>query len=234
MGTIPKAVPALGAFRAPIVDKNGMPSWEFLKVLQQWAGQLTGSINQLGEIVGTITGQIAASATIQGRTEGIGTTVGNIDSGGVVTDNGVDFSRPYLNKTTDHIADGTGNPLSGGVAAHSALVASAPVPGQALVYGADWAPGAVPYTSVTGAPVPPANFAAIASQWIRAYNALTGAFTASQPAFGDLTGTAGIPFVSFGAGAPGGASTEGYIYLDTSTTPYQAYVYHSGSWHAFA
>jgi len=42
----------------------------------------------------------------------------------------------------------------------------------------------------------PSSFAAVASNWLRSYNAVTGTFTASQPAFTDITGqitTAQLP-----------------------------------------
>lgn len=45
-------------------------------------------------------------------------------------------------------------------------------------------------------PLVPATIAAVASNWLRSYNAVTGLFTASQPAFADITGqitTAQLP-----------------------------------------
>ncbi len=39
---------------------------------------------------------------------------------------------------------------------------------------------------------------------------------------------------TFGAGAPSGAGVEGQIYFNTSTSPYNGYVYHSGNWQAFS
>jgi len=97
------------------------------------------------------------------------------------------------------------------------------------------------YVGATFIPVVPATFNAIAGEWLRSYNALIGAFTASQPAFSDISGNlaaaqlpVGVPVVSFGAGAPSGSSTEGYCYFDTIPSPYSGYVYHSGAWHAFS
>jgi len=60
----------------------------------------------------TLIGQIAASAVIQGRTEGIGTTVGNLTSTG------------ELNTTDSIAADGTGSPLAGGVRAFIGMESS--------------------------------------------------------------------------------------------------------------
>ena len=67
-----------GPIRAPIVDKNGMPSWAFLKELQAWKVKLDTALTLLGEI--------ASTAIIQGRTEGIGTTVGKLTAAGLLED----------------------------------------------------------------------------------------------------------------------------------------------------
>jgi hypothetical protein len=89
--------------RSPIVGKNGEPHFQFLKTLQDWQTRINAGLGQLGELIGTFNGLIASSAKIQGRTEGIGTTVSNIDVAGIVTANGVDLSRPYVNKNFQHI-----------------------------------------------------------------------------------------------------------------------------------
>lgn len=68
---------SFGALRAPIVDKGGNPSHDFLKVLQQWDAKLNRTI--------TLLGQIAAATRIEGRTEGIGTTVTKLNSAGLLT-----------------------------------------------------------------------------------------------------------------------------------------------------
>ena len=80
-----------------------------------------------------------------------------------------------------------------------------------------------------------------AHQWLSAYNATTGAFTLSQPAFTDISGSlavgqlpSSVPQCSFGTGAPAGSSTEGFLYFDTTASPYTEYVYHSGAWHQVA
>lgn len=39
--------------------------------------------------------------------------------------------------------------------------------------------------------------------------------------------------VTFGTGAPAGQASEGYIYFDTSVSPFQGYVYHAGAWSKF-
>ena len=105
-------------------------------------------------------------------------------------------------------------------------------------------------------PIVPVTFGAVAHDFLTAYDATTGAFTAAQPAFTDISGTAtaaqvpalsalsgaitasqlpaDVPVVSFGTGAPVGTSTEGYQYFDTTGTPYHGYVYHSGAWVQFS
>lgn len=91
------------------VKPNG-PLWEYFRTLVPSTDK---TLTQKGEI--------KLQAPIVGRTEGIGTTVAKIDSGGVVLAAGVDFSRAYVNKNTDNIADGTGSPLSGGKRGFMAL-----------------------------------------------------------------------------------------------------------------
>ncbi len=51
--------------------------------------------------------QLNSGAVISGRTEGIGTTVQNVDSTGIVTASGLDFTRAYTNKNVDNVPDGT-------------------------------------------------------------------------------------------------------------------------------
>lgn len=51
-------------------------------------------------------GEVQAVAPVKGRTEGLGTTVGKLDTGGLVIASGLDFTRAYTNKTLDNINDG--------------------------------------------------------------------------------------------------------------------------------
>ncbi len=80
-----KPAPALVVSRSAIVNQDRTASWEFVKILQNWSTQIANSLNQLGQLIGTI----SANAVISGRSEGIGTTVQNIDSHGVVQPAGV-------------------------------------------------------------------------------------------------------------------------------------------------
>jgi hypothetical protein len=177
-------LPAFVVTRSPIANKDLTASWEFIKILQTWANQINTSLNQIGQFIGTL----AQSTVVVGKTT-LGNLFANVDNSGVITANGVDFARPYLNKNTDHINDGVGSPLAGGRQAFSALVASGPVANRALVYnGTNWVPSQIQYNQVGGTPVVPQNTPATGSLWFNSYNASTGNFTALQPAFTNIAG----------------------------------------------
>lgn len=109
--------------RSPIVDKDGNPTYPFLKQLLVWQQQLSNGLNSIGQV----TQSIPQSTQIQGRVA-IGTLLQYIDDNGMVLADGIDFARAYINKDTDHIADGSGLPLNGGKAAQVALVDLPPIP----------------------------------------------------------------------------------------------------------
>ena len=78
--------PSVNIFtEAPIVDKNGKANYQFTKAMTDYFTRVNTSISSLGELVGSI----SAQATITGRKEGIGTTVGKINSSGVVQPTGL-------------------------------------------------------------------------------------------------------------------------------------------------
>ncbi len=128
---IPTVSPAISALvpspftaiRSPIADKNGNLHRDWQKWFQTVEAKTQRALD--------IAGEIAANAKIQGRTEGIGTTVGNIDSTGVALPDGIDFARSYVNKQLDSIPDGATfvrtvpNEKTGGGRAFSALDANA-------------------------------------------------------------------------------------------------------------
>lgn len=199
--------------QGPIADKNGMPTYAFLKWLQDFNTRVTNGLNLLGQFIGNISN----TAKIGNRPEEIGITVQNIDETGVIKANGIDFTRAYLNKTTDNIADGTGSPLAGGKAAYQALVESIPINNNSLVFSSgQWSPAPVNYSNITGVPTLPSDAPATGSKWVNSYDASTGNFTESQPSFSDISGTATaaqIPALSALTGAittsqlpPGGFS----------------------------
>ena len=104
-----------------ITTSDGKPTWNMTK----WMQSIGSTINANFDPNGDYQGPIGSRATINGRAT-LASIVQFLDTGGVVTGPGVDFARAYLNKDTDHIADGFGSPLAGGKAAYTALVASPP------------------------------------------------------------------------------------------------------------
>lgn len=84
--------------RSPIVDTNRVATYTFLKLLQDWNAR----INNLGS-GGQYNGQLESTATISGRAGNIGSALQNLDQNGIVTPNGIDFARNYVNKTFAHI-----------------------------------------------------------------------------------------------------------------------------------
>jgi len=158
-----------------LVNSSGNATFAFLK----WMQSVGTTVNGAFDSEGNYQGPIGVDATIDGR-ETLASIVHNIDTTGIVEGPGIDFARPYLNKNTDNIADGSGNPLAGGKVAYAALVASTPIAGQTIEFdGTHWIPVAI---AVSQAPV--------ASEWINSYDASSGAFTTSQPAFTDISGIA--------------------------------------------
>lgn len=92
------ASPFSAIARSPIVDTNRIATYTFLKLLQDWNSR----INNLGS-QGQYNGLIESTATIGGRAGNIGSALANLDQNGVVTANGIDFTRNYLNKTFANI-----------------------------------------------------------------------------------------------------------------------------------
>lgn len=91
MSTTPST---FAAIRSRFVDEKGMLTWTALQAMLGYERKLQNAITLLGEI--------ASGTKIQGRTEGIGTTVTKLNSAGLLLD-------------TDQIAaDGVGSPLTGG------------------------------------------------------------------------------------------------------------------------
>jgi len=174
MGTTPNLVVAPNTPQTPLFDPvTGQMSFVWIK----WFQGITQAVNAGLNIIGQFTGIIASTAQVQGRTEDIGATLHNISAGGVIS--------------TDNLTDGTGSPLAGGKEAFSALVASGPLAGRSLIYtGTAWMPENVNYGNVSGTPALPATTPAITSKWLDAYDATTGFFSQTQPAFSDLTGAA--------------------------------------------
>lgn len=154
-------VQALVITRAPIVNKDRTASWDFLKILQGWSMQISNSLNQLGEFIGSI----SADAAISGRTGTIGTALQNLDGAGVlaahalsgtiqsgslptptITDiGGVQAVNPAVNQWVDSIGiDGTPHLSQPGFGNLGGTASAAQVPDLSALNGA-----------VTAAQVPP-------------------------------------------------------------------------------
>lgn len=91
MSTTPST---FAAIRSRFVDEKGMLTYTALKKLIEYEQKLQNTL--------TLLGQIASGTIIQGRTEGIGTTVVKLTAAGLLED------------TDAILADGTGSPLTGG------------------------------------------------------------------------------------------------------------------------
>jgi hypothetical protein len=248
----------------PIVDRQtGQTSYDWIKFFQNLAQAVNNALSILGEFNGVL----GPSASLSGRSGTVVNILQHLDSGGVVQPAGLPAPT---------------------VGALGGVQAANPATGK-FVTAIDTAGvpqlGAVNYSDVSGAPIPPVNAPVIAHEWVNGFDSSTGDFSQSQPSFTDLNGTAtavqvpalsalngavtagqvpalsalngavtagqvpalsalngaitagqlpaDVPVVSFGAGAPSGASTEGYIYFNTTPSPYVGYVYHSGAWSQF-
>lgn len=92
--------------RGPLVDSQGNLTRDWQMYFRDLHSKTYLSLN--------VQGQIVSTTKVSGRTEGLGSTLQNVDSAGVLLAAGADFSRAYVNKNTDNITDGTGSPLTGG------------------------------------------------------------------------------------------------------------------------
>jgi len=71
--------------RAAIVDKNGMATWSFIKILQDWDRKLQNGLNSGGQLIGNID----PGTRVLPRIEGLGTTLQHINASGVVLPDGM-------------------------------------------------------------------------------------------------------------------------------------------------
>lgn len=190
----------------PIVNpQNGQATFSFLKWLQGIGTTINGAFDQQGDF----NGNLGSDASIAGRNATILVILHNIDDTGVVTANGIDFARAYLNKDTDHINDGSGSPLAGGKIAFAAMVSSVPTTGQILVFdGTHWLPAAKAST-----------IAKVAHEWIDSYDDGTGIFTQSQPALSDISGVPPFPVTASHAAHEWLASYEATTGFFTESQP---------------
>lgn len=101
----------------PLVKKDGTPTPQLLRFLRDLHIMTWPNLTPPPVSGGPKAGQIRSGAVISGRSEGVGTTVGQIDATGKLQNGGVGFS-------TDPITDGAGSPLTGGKRGFVALDAN--------------------------------------------------------------------------------------------------------------
>jgi hypothetical protein len=172
----------------PLFDKN---TGQMNHIWIKWFQGITQAVNSGLNIIGQFVGTISTSAQVQGRSEGIGATLQNIGPDGIIS--------------TNNLTDGTGNPLEGGRTAFQAMIASAPVNGQALFFnGTEFAPRVASFTDILGtasaAQVPELSgiSGAVAPIQVPTLNALRGAVTASQLPSGGFSGTVTLAALTIG------------------------------------
>jgi hypothetical protein len=127
----------LNWLNGPIVDQAGKPSPAFSTWIQQSVENVIAPMVTRNPLSDGPIGKIRSVAVVQGRTEPIATTVGNIDSTGVVLAPGVDFVRAYTNKHLGNVPDdpltdrnaASSNQKTGGDRAATALDANARLTG---------------------------------------------------------------------------------------------------------
>lgn len=85
--------------RAPVVGKDGTLTPDALRLFSNWDTRLTNGLNLLGEFIGNL----SADVKIGNRTEGIGTTVQNINSTGQLNS----LLNVLSDRTLDNIDDTT-------------------------------------------------------------------------------------------------------------------------------
>jgi hypothetical protein len=211
----------LGWLRAPIIDpKTGIPTRYFAEYLaKNVEGKLGPTVN--------LDGQIQATAPVTGRTEGIGTTVQQLNTTGKLL-------------STDQIAaDGTGSPLTGGKRGFQALdtnnrltnsfhanavnVSGTPTSATVLSSAgggatvitvgastAQYGPSTVSYNSGSFDPGVTGTFVSFADDPTFAGGAVTYQFSATAPPQTAADGRVNFGKITTGAGATtGGGSTGG-------------------------
>lgn len=228
-------------FNGPIVDpKTGTPTFQFIKWFQDASQRLQNGLNQLGQLIGVI----SAETKVGSRPGTIGTALQHLDGTGVLNGSAISGVIPAVVIPAPTVG------------AFGGVKSNAPVVGQfvASIDASGTPVLAQPsFSDVTGtvspAQLPTPTLAALGgvkarnvagSQWLNAIDT-TGTPQSSQPGFADISGAldaaqlpADVPVVSFGSGAPGGSSAEGYQYFDTSASPAHGYVFHSGAWVQFS
>lgn len=205
----------------PIVNRQGQTAYDWVKFFQNLAQAVNSALTILGEFNGII----GTQASIEGRAGTLAGAVQHLSATGFLASTALT-----------------------GVLQSGQLPAAVPTSQGAVVLPSGAVSNTLGSASLAETTAfDPAGSAAAAQTAAEAYAAAqasaaqTAAESFASNASNIVSGTlaaaqlpAGAAVVSFGTGAPAAASTEGYLYFDTSVTPYQGYVYHSGAWDKIA
>ncbi|WP_348269752.1 hypothetical protein P8936_16515 [Edaphobacter paludis] len=101
--------------RSPIADSNGMATWSFVQILIGWDTKLNNGLNSTGQLIGNID----PATRVLPRVEGLGITLQNVSSTGVVQSAGL-FSATTLAQGAVVMPAGAANNHLGTAAIHSA------------------------------------------------------------------------------------------------------------------
>jgi hypothetical protein len=125
----------LGWLRQAIVDKSGKPTKALVDYISKMVEPVlsalavrTPAVGQTPATAGAV-GNIQSSAVVQGRTEGIGTTVSNLSSAGTLQAAGVGFTADNVPAGVTH-AITTNNQVTGAARAFSALNSNSQLAGS--------------------------------------------------------------------------------------------------------
>ena len=204
--------------QAPVGQIIDQQTGYFTQTALKWAQGLTQAVNASINVLGQFVGNIAATAKIGSRTEGIGTTVNHIDATGVMQSTGLVAATsasqgavvmyPGAVSNVLGTASGSANTAfdaagSAAAAQAAAIAASNSYTNNASNINSGTLPNAVLPTPGAGA------LGGVKSATAGAHNFATGIDTSgnpvfSQPAFSDLSGSASagqIPALSSLTGA---------------------------------
>jgi hypothetical protein len=191
-----------------IVTSDGKATW----IMTKWMISVGSTVNANFDPNGDYQGPIGLRATIGGRST-LATILENIATNGVVQASGIDFDIAYVNKDTDHIADGFGSPLAGGKAANTALLVSPPTP-EAHKWVNGFSAGVFTKTQPAFSDV---SGTAAAGQ-IPALSALSGQITGAQLPSGVISATI-VTAKLTGGGTNGSMTfTNGLLTAETPAT----------------
>lgn len=213
---------------SPIVDpQTGRANYQFIRWFQDASQRLENGLNQLGQLIGTIN----PSTKIQGRTEGIGTTVQHINNTGVVNSPGMTAATPAAQGAVVLPAGALSNTLGAAalepLTAFDAAGSAAAAQTAAEVYAAAQAASAQAAAEAYASNASNISSGTVASAHIPALSSLTGPITLTQL-------PANMGAVSSGSGAPASTPQDGSLYFDTSASPAHGYARIGGAWVQFS